>query len=208
MSEQIWYKDVKNLFNEKNYTHFFPSKDMTFAEQLNSLVRMSVYFSIIVYFLQKDTAIFMVPVFACVFTYFLYTMDTNNKVNEKLYLQDNNLYKDPHTEDVCQLPSKDNPFMNVLMSDYATNPSKKKACNVSKTTIKRQAQKHFDKNLYRSVSDIFNKEASDRQWITNPITTIPNDQEGFAKWCYGSAKTCKEGNGDRCYSNMYREVKT
>lgn len=208
MAEQIWYKKVNDLFTEKNYTRFFPTKEMTFAEQLNSLVRMSIYFSFIVYILQKDTTIFMVPVFVCVFTYFLYNTDTQNKVNERSYFKNNNWYKDPHTDEICQLPSKNNPFMNVLISDYATNPQKKKACDVTRGPIKRQAQKHFDTNLYRSVSDIFNKEASDRQWVTNPITTIPNDQEAFAKWCWGGEKTCKEGNGYKCYSNVYRQVKT
>jgi hypothetical protein len=150
----------------------------------------------------------MVPLVVCAFTYFLYTVDTQNKVNERMYLKDQNLYKDPHTDDVCQKPSQDNPFMNVLVSDYVLNPNKKKACNVSKTNIRRSAQKYFDRNLYRSVSDIFNKEASDRQWVTNPVTTIPNDQESFAKWCYTSKKTCKEGNGNQCYVNSYRTINT
>lgn len=208
MVEKIWYKDIKHLFTEKNYGNFFPSKEMTFAEQMNSLVRFSLYFTVVVYILQKDATIFMIPVFACLFTYFIYTVDNQNKVTEKLYLKDQNWYKDPNNPEICQLPSKNNPFMNVLMSDYALNPTKKKACDVTRSNIKRQSQKFFDKNLYRSVSDIFNKEASDRQWITNPITTIPNDQESFAKWCWGHGNTCKEGNGNKCYSNMYRQVKT
>lgn len=208
MVEKIWFKDIKHLFTEKNYSNFFPSKEMTFTEQLNSLVRFSIYFSIVVYLLQKDSVIFMIPIFACLFTYFIYTVDNQNKVNEKLYLKDKNLYKDVYENETCQLPSKDNPFMNVLISDYVLNPEKKKACNVTRSNIKKQAQKHFDKNLYRSVSDIFNKEASDRQWITNPVTTIPSKQTEFAEWCWGQGATCKEGNGNRCYANAYRQIKT
>ena len=37
--------------------------------------------------------------------------------------------------------------------------------------------------------------------IPNPNTTIPNDQESFAKWCYEVPKTCKEGNGNQCVAN-------
>ena len=41
---------------------------------------------------------------------------------------------------------------------------------------------------------------SSRQFYTNPSTTIPNDQEAFAKWLYyNPEKTCKEGNGLECY---------
>lgn len=204
--EQIWYNDILHLFTEKNFKKFFPSKDMTFAEQLNSLFRLSIYFSFVVYLLNKDTAIFMVPVCIALFTYFLYTIDTQNKIQESMYLRGKNLYKDQRADELCQKPTEHNPFMNVLMSDYAIDPERKKACNVSKSNVKKITKKYFDKNLYRSVSDIFNKEASDRQWITNPITTIPNDQDGFARWCYDTKKTCKEGNGDDCYKNIYRKI--
>jgi hypothetical protein len=96
--------------------------------------------------------------------------------------------------------------MNVLVSDYSINPTRKKACDIRKSNISKQVNEYFNKNLYRSVSDIFNKEASDRQWVTNPVTTIPNDQNDFAEWCYKTKPTCKEGNGNMCYSNTYRTL--
>jgi hypothetical protein len=204
--EDIWYKDPSHLFTQSNYYVFFPSKDMSFAEQLNSFVRLSIYFSLIVFLLQKDVNIFIVPLFMGAFTYFLYSVDTENKHRETLKLEQENLEEDKHTKEICQKPTKNNPFMNVLVSDYVLNPEKKKACNISKSSVKQKAQEYFDSNLYRSVSDVFNKEASDRQWITNPITTIPNDADKFARWCYGVGKTCKEGNGNKCYVNTYRNV--
>lgn len=204
--EQIWYKDPTHFITVDNFKYFFPSKDMNFAQQLNSLLRLSIYFTIIVFTLQKDSVIFMVPIAVAIFTYFLFSVDTQNKTNEKTYFEDRNLKKEAHTDEICQKPTKNNPFMNVLISDYALNPQRPKACNISKSNTKKIAQKYFDTNLYRSVADIFNKEASDRQWVTNPNTKIPNDQTDFAKWCYDLPKTCKEGSGGTCYSNMYRSV--
>lgn len=202
--EEIWYKDPLRLFTQYNYYVFFPTKEMSFAQQLNSFMRLSIYFSIIVFILQHNINIFLIPLFMGAFSYFLYTVDTENKYRETLELENANLKKNPHTEEICQKPTKDNPFMNVLVSDYVLNPEKKKACNISKAGVKKEAQEFFDENLYRSVSDVFNKEASDRQWVTNPITTIPNDADKFAQWCYGVGKTCKEGNGNKCYVNSYR----
>jgi hypothetical protein len=206
--EQIWFKDIKHLFTEDNFAIFIPTKDMTFAEQMNAILRLTIYFSVIVFLLRKNSAIFMVPVFFALFSYLIYNVDMSQKTVEKMFLNENDLHRDTFTKEICQKPSEENPFMNVLMSDYALNPEKKKACDVSKTYVKKQAQKYFDKKLYRSVSDVFNKEASDRQWVTNPITTIPNDQESFAKWCYGKNETCKEGDGDACYSNTFRTIGT
>jgi hypothetical protein len=206
--EKIWFQDIKHLFTEKNYIYFYPSKDMTFAEQLNTFVRLSIYFSILVYILKQNSNIFMIPIFVGLFTYFIYNIDTQNKTTETMYLDEKNLYKNPYTEEVCVKPSKENPFMNVLMNEYKENPERKKACDITRTDIKKSAKKYFDKKLYRSVSDIFNKEASDRQWITNPITTIPNDQKSFSEWCWGQSKTCKQGNGNKCYQNVFRNFET
>ena len=202
--ERIWFKDLTHLY--QNYDKFFPSKDMSFAEQLNTMMRISIYFAIVIYVLKTDVRIFMIPLFVGLFTFIIYTIDTKNKINERLFLEDHSIKKDRRTKELCQKPLPQNPFMNVLVSDYVTNPTRKKACDIRKSNISKQVNNYFDKNLYRSVSDIFNKEASDRQWVTNPVTTIPNDQNEFARWCYQSKPTCKEGNGNRCHSNTYRTL--
>lgn len=209
--EQIWFKNINNLINEKNYNKFFPSKDMNFIEQLNTCVRLSLYFSIVVFILKKDSAIFMIPICVGLFTFFLYNVDTENKTTERMFLESKSLYKDPNTNEICTQPTENNPFMNVLMSDYALNPERRKACNVSKKNIKKEANKFFDRKLYKSVGDIFNKESSQREFVTNPITTIPNAQDDFSEFLYGDMiknKTCKEGSGNRCVQNNYREIKT
>ena len=39
-----------------------------------------------------------------------------------------------------------------------------------------------------------------RQFHTMPNTKIPNDQNAFAKFCYGDMKSCKDGD-DLCTRN-------
>lgn len=206
MSDEIWFNNIQGFMSAHNYNRFFPSKEMTFPEQLNSLLRFSIYFSALVFLLKKDTNIFFIVIFMGGFTYLLYTVDSQNKKRERFFLKQQNLAADKNTGKVCVEPSKNNPFMNVLMSEYAENPTRKEACDVTKGKQKKMAKKYFEDNLYRDVSDIFDKNASDRNYYTTAITTIPNDQDGFAKFCYGQNKTCKEGNGLKCYSNMYRSV--
>ena len=79
MVEKIWFKDFPHFFTKENYMHFFPSKGMSFAEQLNALTRLSIYFSIVIFVIKQNTHIFFVPIFMAGFTYFLYTIDSNNK---------------------------------------------------------------------------------------------------------------------------------
>jgi hypothetical protein len=38
-------------------------------------------------------------------------------------------------------------------------------------------------------------------FITQPVTTIPNDQDSYQKWLYKiPGKSCKEGGADNCYA--------
>ena len=204
--EKIWFQDPTGFIGPLNYDRFFPSKEMAFVEQLNSLMRFSIYFSLLVFVIRKETNIFFIPVFMAGFTYMLFSVDTKNKQREKFYMKQKQLEKDPHTKELCAAPTKENPFMNVLVSDYAINPQRKKACSITEGKAKGKVKKLFENNLYRDVSDIYNKNASDRNFYTTPITTIPNDQNAFAQYCFGTEKSCKQGNGTRCYQNTYRPV--
>ena len=200
--EQIWFVDIRGFMNEHNFLTFFPSSEMTFAEQLNALLRFTIYLSLIIMLVKKDTSILFAPILMAILTYLIYTVDKQKKMNDKSVLEQMQLREDRKTKQVCQTPSEDNPFMNVLISDYSTNPTRPKACRLE-GKAKKDATKYFERNLYRDVDDIFQKNASDRQWYTTPSTTIPNDAVPFAKWLYRSPPTCKEGNGMSCYKNTY-----
>lgn len=203
--EKIWYEDIRNFVTIDNYFLIWPSKEMTFAEQLNCLMRFAIYFSIIVFLIKKDVNILFIPIFMALFSYYIYMVDTSNKQNEKIILEKMNEMKDSRTGKICQKPSQHNPFMNVLMTDYVKHPQRSSACTHNHK-VRKEMSKMFDANLLRDVDDIFHKKASDRQFYTTPNTTIPNDQTAFAKWLYNSGTTCKEGNGDKCYRNQSRGV--
>lgn len=202
--ERIWYKDVGGFITEKNVARFLPTTDMTFTEQLNSMLRFSIYFAIIVYVLRQQINIFFIPISMALFTFCIDKVDTKNKRDEKDVIEKMGLRQERFENNaLCYKPSKNNPFMNVLMSEYSENPSRPAACSlVSKT--KQEVKKNFDRNLYRDIDDIFHKKASDRQFYTMPSTTIPNDSMSYARWLYETGSSCKEGNGMVCYANTYR----
>lgn len=200
--EQIWFKDLRGFMTESNFLTFFPSSAMTLAEQLNALMRFTIYLSLIVYLVKNDTTIFFAPILMGVLSYAIYTVDKKHKVNDKRVIENMGMREDRLTKRLCQPPSKDNPFMNVLISDYKDNPTRPKACQLS-SRVKKESTKYFNHNLYRDVGDVFQKNASDRQFYTTPSTTIPNDMDSFAKWLYKTPSTCKEGNGNKCYVNLH-----
>jgi hypothetical protein len=91
----------------------------------------------------------------------------------------------------CSKPSINNPFMNI--NQITDNKQKPPACKYyDKPKVASEVEKDFEYNLYRDVSDLYNKRNSQRQYYTMPSTTIPNEQTSFAKWLYLSPPTCKE----------------
>jgi hypothetical protein len=102
------------------------------------------------------------------------------------------------------------------MTDYDYNPNKKPAPpsfnkNVNDNILKSAKQLVQEANpdqpdiadkLFNSMGDNLVFEQSMRQFNSNPNTTIPNDANAFAQFCYGSAISSKEGNPFSLARNM------
>lgn len=193
----IWYRDLNGFLDTAYLFDIVPSTQMTFSEKLNAVFRFSIYSSIVLYALSNNPNSFLVIVIIGVITYLL-----NISHVEEPYMHDTyGDNRDPNNKAPLPtgytVPTKDNPFMNVLMNEYAENPTRNPA--VYNKQVKQQINDYFNENLYRSIDDIYQKNASDRQYYTMPNTMIPNDQEKFANWLYRvDGKTCKEGNASKC----------
>jgi hypothetical protein len=121
----------------------------------------------------------------------------------------------PTTETIFQEPSSQNPFSNVMVPDYELNPHKLPAPPVDRPNVSNQilqqavnlvqeanpSQPGITDKLFRDVNDQLTFEQSMRPFMSNPATTIPNDQGAFAQFCYGSMVSCKEGNLFACARN-------
>lgn len=92
----------------------------------------------------------------------------------------------------CQLSTPENPFANMLLSDLATRPDRPKACPYDQHA--HLIERNFNLGLVRNVYDVYDKENSQRQFMTMPVTTSAPDVAAFARYCYGGygKKTCKE----------------
>ena len=98
----------------------------------------------------------------------------------------------------CQIPSKENPFMNLTLGDLMTNPNRVPACNSHDQEIKNQINDNLDSN------DLSSKSYLQKQFYTLPVTTAINEQSDFAKWLYKSGQTCKE-NPKMCFK--YEDIR-
>ena len=99
-----------------------------------------------------------------------------------------------------KLPTESNPFMNVGIVDYNRKPDFGKAS----PTANPYEQGTFYKNLFRTPSDaLWQRQASERQFYTMPVTSVPNEQTKFAMWLYGKNFVGKSGSIYNRYGYPY-----
>jgi hypothetical protein len=97
------------------------------------------------------------------------------------------------------LPTARNPFMNILADEIKYNPTRPMAMSISDMSVKVGLEDFFRTEFYSDPTDVFGKTQSQRQFITMPSTSIPNDQHSYQNWLYRiPGKTCKEGGREAC----------
>jgi hypothetical protein len=202
-SDKIWFKDPKNFITQDNFLKFFPTSDMNHSEQINALVRFSLYFTIILLLFRNNYKTFYILAIALILSLAMYTVEQQKETKKKETYQKNNFVKSKSTGKKCVRPTKVNPMMNLLVSDYDEGASRMgtEACDVQNERVQEEMLENFNDKLYRSTSDVFNKTSNDRQWYTMPNTALIPDQGGLAQWLYGG-DNCKSGNSKACWKNQ------
>ena len=86
--------------------------------------------------------------------------------------------------------------MNVLLTEINENPGRGPAKNVDTLATRSEHDLYFQTMYASDPGDVFGKTQSQRSFVAQPVTTIPNDQTAFANWLYRvPGQTYKEGNG-------------
>ena len=97
------------------------------------------------------------------------------------------------------LPTARNLFMNVLLDEYKYNPERPAAAPVSDPLVKKSIYYFFRVQWFSDPTDVFGKNQGQRQFVTQPSTSVPNDRESYQNWLYKiPGKTCKEAGGAAC----------
>jgi hypothetical protein len=230
----FWSDNPNVLFQNKYITEFFPVESMTYNQKLNAISRSIILLTIISFLYTRSFRILIIGIITMLSIFLLHyyhnkdiTKTNSIKKRAEAFVEgfDNPALEvlkkynvDPIT--TFDAPSSTNPFSNVLIPDYEYNPQKKPAPpsyneNVNSTILDKAKQLVIDQNpgqpdiadkLFTDLGEQFVFEQSLQPFYSNPATTIPNDQAGFADFCYGSMVSCKEGNLFACARNLDRHT--
>lgn len=115
----------------------------------------------------------------------------NKKKEKKVSWDDNQKKKN------SRKPTVENPFTNIVFSDYLDAQNIAEPCNIDDNDIPNEMQNLYNSSIYRNLSDVWERENSQRTFYTVPIQTVPNSQTDFANWLYKTGPTCHE-NTEYC----------
>jgi len=197
-NDPFWFRYPRIIFAQDKLTEFFPVDKMTYNEKLNSILRFSIYTSFILSLYRRSLNMILLPVFVALVTLYIYKYN-----NVQLEEDKTEGFEIPK----CTPPSKDNPFMNTLLTDIGVYKERLPACEPTKE-VKELTETHFNHNLFKDVNDIYDRNNSQNRFFTMPNTTelgIKNgDTNLFANALYNNGQaTCKEDTGMCTNSNSY-----
>jgi len=211
MSTSFWFNDISILFNKNYLLEVLPLREYDFNRKLNAVVRFTIYYGILLYVLNQDKNILCLPFITVVITVFLHKTNKNTGDNTAMVglmnvkKHDINVDVDKMIDEintnVYRVPDKDNPMMNQNVFDLYDG--KQAIPTYNNPGVNKVVEDKWVDKMPQDSNDLFNRRNSQRQWYTMPNTEAMNKQTEFAKWCYATPSTCKEGNGLQCANNLH-----
>ena len=210
MSE-FWINNPKSLINNIQLQSFWPTDSMSFNEKLNSISRLVIILTIGGTMITKSVNILFIGLITIGIIIFLFY----NKKDKETFDNLNNNTSTTIPKNVYYNSDWKNPFSNVLLPEINDDPHRKAAPPAFNNKINKSIadstkemiqnlnpdQPNIDEKLFRDLGDNFNFRNSLITFNSNPNTQIPNDQDGFAQFCYGNMHSCKEGNDPTACTN-------
>ena len=184
---QLWTTDVSLLWKDGRIRQLFPTRQMSYAEKVNSLVRLTILTTACIYLYNRDTRYVLYGIF-CIALLTTVAWIGQRQKHRATKQQLSTLQ--PGDPLPCTHPTQNNPFANVLLTDYKYHPDRPPACDVDE--VADEIEHAYAATTIRNAGDLAPTTRGINQFYTMPdSTTWQAGREAFAKAVYGSGDTCK-----------------
>jgi hypothetical protein len=173
--EPLWINDPSILFSRDSWFKFVPMSYMDVPTSLNTIVRFTVYFSIIMS--MTDSKYLIAIPLVLVLTV----------LAEKVFPHVRTLEAFKNAASILEKytrPTPTNPFMNPLLTEIQDNPNRPDAAPITSNKVKREIEKAFQhtSDIHMDTTDRFDMAQAMKTFHTLQSAKIPNDQDGFLKF--------------------------
>ncbi len=200
MSNVIWINKPSILINEKYIYEIFPKQHMSKFRKINAITRLIIIITTLLFVFSQRISYLISGIVSLGLIYII----TNNK--KEPFKQ---LITSKNT--VSELNSS-NPLNNVMVGDDVNRESADKAygpknIETINNSVKQMIQEQNDsidninEKLFKDLGENFEFDRSMRQFYSTANTRIPNDQKGFAEYCYSDMVSGKEGDQSALIKN-------
>jgi hypothetical protein len=223
-STQFWTNQPSVLFDKNEMSDLWPMPLMSVEQKLNAITRLVLLLTILGFLITKNINIIFTGFITLAIFVMLYNTQykintsassSNSSEQKKEGFVNSQLYNalKPH----LTVPTIQNPMMNVLLPEISYNPSRDEAAPSYNSEVEKEINQSTEgyvvldfeprnlteaeklrKKLFADLGDKYEFDESMRLFYTNPSTTVPNDQKGFAEFCFGDMISCKQGNEMAC----------
>jgi hypothetical protein len=212
----FWLNDPSILLNKDQITELWPAGSNSLERKLNSITRIVILLGFLGYLITRSMRIPVSAIVTLVVIVIIYNIQKKNDLKlemKKSISQEgftNTQLYEMKKEDFTN-PTQKNPLMNMSLPDIKYNPARKAAAPSFNRAVEKEINVKagnvgIDPRLFRDLGDKLNFENSMRQFHTTPNTQLPNDQEAFAKFCYGNMPSCKDGDDLQCVKDNARYI--
>ena len=210
MTGSFWFQHPSVLVKD---FELWPRETMSFDRKLNAITRLIILLSLLGYLYTQNVQILIVGLVTLGVIVFLHQQKMALKEKEGFTVRDlvpnnenNSFYK----------PTSKNPLSNVLLTEIHDDPNREAAPPAFDPSTHREINRdvqqmvqdqHPDfpemkEKLFKDLGDSVGFHNSMIPFNSNPATQIPNDQNAFAKFCYGDMPSCKAGDDVACLQKV------
>jgi len=195
MTVSFWVSNPNDL----NFVKFLPCRHSSTEYNANSLTVITIYSSIIYSIITKSyTPLYFGVLGVAIIAVFYYLYYNPSEGLDNLKFD-----KRSDVTPVLRRPTPNNPFMNVNVTDY-DEPQKYQNYNRYKEAvyptpetenIRNAVKDEFTLGLFQDPNGkLFERNNSQRQFISQPVGEVPSRQNEFAQWLYGKELVGKTGS--------------
>lgn len=188
-SDEIWFKNLRVLFLRPS--EIIPTRDQSDAERVNAIVRLVFYCSFAVALIRSNPMYLVLGLAIVVIISLAFALGTKKKLKNESYsnLRPTTVKRE---RKACSPSTPNNPFSNATVGALLGDEGRAPACSYDTPGVAEEIRNNFNKGLFRNLEDIYEVENSQRQYVTQPVTTSAPDTIAFAQFLFGNKRTCKE----------------
>jgi hypothetical protein len=211
MTNTFWLNKPLILIDKDHITEIWPTKDLDYSGKLNAITRLILILSVFGIIAGDVLKIIVVTLITLVIIVIMHNLKKNTVVKDKIKENFISMPKLEKKEEMFTKPTKNNPMMNVLLPEIKYNPERKAAAPSFNPEIEKDINESAgnvgpDPKLFLDLGDAMSFEQSMQRFYTTANSRVENDQNAFAKFCYGDMPSCKSGDNVSCLKENPRWI--